>query len=245
MAGSTATRTRRNVNFWPPWNRSTTKTLGSGRKPSRPEAGRRNHFATSCNGPLLRPSSPLGGGTAGQGPGILPAGHCPGAGNVQGRREEIPFGRKPSYQETQRQGASQGRGSGRIAIGRQPSRGDIFPFQSGGRNRWTTTQRQISVSRETPHRGGLWVQWFGAGQPLRVVDAAGCFPDPAFRLVDGLAEARVEAVAVQVALAGVVAADEAGPPDLRVQGLQQPQAGGAHGLQLFSGPLLWAPPWGR
>ena len=150
MAGSTATRTRRNVNFWPPGNRPTTKTPGSGRKPSRSEAGKRNHFATSCKGPLLRPSRPVGGGTAGQGPGMLPAGHCPGAGNVRGRRQEIPFGRKPSCQETQRQGASQGRGSGRIAIGRQLSRGDIFPFQLGGRNRWTTTQRQISVSRETP-----------------------------------------------------------------------------------------------
>ena len=108
MAGSTATRTRRNVNFWPPWNQSTTKTPGAGRKLSRSEAGKRNHFATSGNGPLLRPSKPVGRRYSRPGTGVLPAGHCPGAGNVQGRREEIPFGRKPSYQETQRQGASQG-----------------------------------------------------------------------------------------------------------------------------------------
>ena len=50
------------------------------------------------------PAGPLGGGTEGQGAGTFPPGHCPESGHW-----------RSTHQETQRQGASQGRGSGRTA----------------------------------------------------------------------------------------------------------------------------------
>ena len=75
----------------------------------------------------------------GQGAGTFPPGHCPESGHGQKHREEVRRGWRSTHQETQRQGASQGRGSGRTASGSQLNPGDIFAFQIRGRNRWTTT----------------------------------------------------------------------------------------------------------
>ena len=70
------------------------------------------------------------------------------------------------------------------------------------------------------------------------------FPGSGVRLVDGLAEAGVEAVAVQVALAGVVAADEAG---LRIFGCRDSSSLRPEELMVcsyFQAPIVDAP-WGR
>ena len=49
-----------------------------------------------------------------RGAGILPAGHSPEVGHVPGGHQKVRLGGKPTHQTTQRQGACQGRGSGRI-----------------------------------------------------------------------------------------------------------------------------------
>ena len=71
--------------------------------------------------------------------GFPPPGHSPEPGHGQEHRGEVRRGRRSAHQETQRQGACQGRGSGRITNGHRLSPGDIFAFQKWGRNRWTTT----------------------------------------------------------------------------------------------------------
>ena len=90
-------------------------------------------------------AGPLGGGTAGQGAGTFPAGHSPEPGHGQEHCEEVRLGGESAHQETQRPGASQGRGSGHLANGHQLSQGDIFAFQKEGRNRWTTFYPQFSM----------------------------------------------------------------------------------------------------
>ena len=64
-------------------------------------------------------------------------------------------------------------------------------------------------------------------QTLGVVDVVGRLPDPPLSLLDGLAEAGVEAVPLQVALPCVVAAHQACPSYLWVEGFQHPEASGA------------------
>ena len=63
------------------------------------------------------PAGTLGGGAAGQAAGTFPPGHRPEPGHGQKHREEVRRGRRCTHQEAQRQGAYQGRGSGRIANG--------------------------------------------------------------------------------------------------------------------------------
>ena len=60
------------------------------------------------------PAGPLGGSAAGQEAGTLPAGHRPQAGHVTRSRQQIRPGGESPNQTTQRQGACQGRGYGRI-----------------------------------------------------------------------------------------------------------------------------------
>ena len=69
----------------------------------------------------------------------FPSGPLPESGHGQNTAKNVRRGWRSTHQETQRQGASQGRGSGRTASGSQLSPGDIFAFQLRGHNRWTTT----------------------------------------------------------------------------------------------------------
>ena len=63
------------------------------------------------------------------------------------------------------------------------------------------------------------IQTSGTHQPLGVIDVVGRLADAALGVVDGLAEAVVEALAVQVALAAVITGREAGiaDPEMRVR----------------------------
>ena len=107
---------------------------------------------------------------------------------------------------------------------------------SGNRLSWADAVALVSISSamaSAPEQGmGAYPGGGVAGnlacrQLLGVVDEGGGLPDPALSLLDGLAQAGVEAVTVQVALARVVAAHQAGPSHLRVKGLQHPEASGA------------------
>ena len=72
--------------------------------------------------PTPTPAGPVGGGTACQGAGSLPAGHCAEVGNVPRSHQKIRGAGESSHQTAQRQGACQSRGSGPIANGRRLTR---------------------------------------------------------------------------------------------------------------------------
>ena len=63
------------------------------------------------------------------------------------------------------------------------------------------TDRRLA---QEPGAGYGHIQDSGTRRPLSVIDIVGRNPDPALSPFDGFAEAGVEAVTVQVALAGVV-----------------------------------------
>ena len=60
-------------------------------------------------------------------------------------------------------------------------------------------------------------------QPLGVLDVVGRLPDPALRVLDGIAEAVVEAQPVERDLSAVVTSLQARGPDRFIQGRQYPE----------------------
>ena len=68
------------------------------------------------------PEGPLGGGATGQWAGAFPPRHSPGAGHGALHRRKVRQSGEPAHQETQRQGAGQGRGSGHVANHRRLAR---------------------------------------------------------------------------------------------------------------------------
>ena len=75
-------------------------------------------------------------------------------------------------------------------------------------------------------------------QPLGVPDVAGRLPDPARRVLPGVAEAIVEALPVELDLAGVVPAGQARLADRFVQGCEHPESRASlrRPLRLLAGP---------
>ena len=110
----TATLATLSGHCWTLWNRPT-------RKRSAPKGSHQGWAWCSEAGSALvapdaysDPAGSLGGSAAGQEAGTLPAGHRPQAGHVTRSRQQIRPGGESPNQTTQRQGACQGRGYGRI-----------------------------------------------------------------------------------------------------------------------------------